>query len=105
MYDINKLIENPERVKENFEYEEKMRKVREQVAQKFTEYRTTLSYMAADAPIETLCLPRVIENALIAHGLMRIYDLFDCDFTEVKGIGIRRIGDLTTSLDKFFSML
>lgn len=105
MSDVNKLIENPEIVKENFEYEEKMRKVREQVAQKFTEYRTTLAYMAADAPIGTLCLPSVIENALLAHGLMRIYDLFDCDFTEVKGLGVRRIGELTASLDKFFSML
>jgi hypothetical protein len=105
MYDINKLIENPEIVKENFEYEEKMRKVREQVSKKFTEYRTTLSYMAADAPIGTLCLPSAIENALLAHGLVRIYDLFDCDFTEVKGLGVRRIGDLTASLDKFFSML
>lgn len=105
MSDVNKLIENPERVKENFEYDEKMRKIRDEVSKKFSDYRKTLAYMAADAPIGTLCLPSVIENALLAHGLMRIYDLFDCDFTEVKGLGVRRIGELTSSLDKFFSML
>jgi hypothetical protein len=105
MSDVNKLIENPETVKINFEYEEKMRKIREHVSQKFDEYRTTLNYMAADAPIGTLCLPRVIENALLAHGCLRIYDLFNLDFTEVKDLGVRRIGYLTACLDKFFSML
>ncbi len=105
MSDINKLIENPDTVKENFEYEERMRKIREEVSKKFTEYRTTLNYMASDAPISILCLPPAIENALSAHGCLRIYDLFDLDFTTVKGLGVRRIGDLTSSLDKFFSML
>lgn len=105
MSDINKLIENPDAVKKNFEYEEQMKKIREEVAKKFIEYRKTLTYMATDAPLGILCLAPVIENALLAHGCLRIYDLFDCDFTKVKGLGIRRIGDLTASLDKFFSML
>ncbi len=105
MSDVNKLIENPETVKQNFEYEEKMKKIREEVVKKFTEYRTTMNYMASDAPITILCLSKQIENALITHGCLRIYDLFDLDFTEVKGLGIRRIGVLTSSLDKFFSML
>ncbi len=105
MSDDNKIIENTESVKNILEYEQQMKKVREEVAKKFKDYRTTLAYMAADAPIGTLCLPPVIENALIDHGLLRIYDLFDCDFTKVKGLGVRRIRDLTTCLDKFFSML
>lgn len=105
MSDDNKLIETIDSVKNNLEYEEKMRILREQVSKKFNEYRTTLNYMAADAPIGTLCLPPVIENALLAHGCLRIYDLFDLDFTEVKGLGVRRVGELTSSLDKFFSML
>ena len=104
MSNINKLIENPDTVKNNFEYEEQMKKIREEVAKKFAEYRTVLSYMASDAPIGILCLPTVIENALLAHGCLRIYDLFDCDFTEVKGLGVRRIRDLTARLDEFFSM-
>jgi len=99
------IIENPDSVKTNFEYEEKMRKIREEVASKLCDYRKTLDYMGADGPIEILCLPKVIENALIAHGLLRIYDLFDVDFTKIKGLGIRRIGELTSCLDKFFPVL
>ena len=105
MSDDNKLIEDPEIVKNKIEYEQQMKQIKEQIAKKFNDYRNTLSYMEADAPIGTLCLPPAIENALLAHGLLRIYDLFDCDFTKVKGLGVRRIGDLTTRLDKFFSML
>jgi len=105
MDDLNKIIDNTEVVQKNFEYEEKMRKLREEVAKKFEDYRNTLNYMACDAPISILCLPSVIEKALIAHGLLRIYDLFNCDFTEVKGLGVSRTRDLTTCLDKFFAML
>lgn len=105
MSDDNNLLENIESVNKNLEYDQQMKKIREEVIKKFSEYRTTLAYMAADAPIEILCLAPVIQNALFAHGLHRVYDLFDCDFTKIKGLGIRRIGDLTASLDKFFSML
>lgn len=105
MSNVDNVIENPDQVKKNFEYEERLKKIREEVAKKFSEYRTTLNYMAADAPITILCLQPAIEKALVAHGCLRIYDLFNLDFTEVKGLGVRRIGDLTTSLDKFFSML
>lgn len=104
MVDDNKLVENIEYVKNNFEYEENMRKIREEIVKKFAEYRKTLNYMAADAPIETLCLPTAIQNALLDHGCLRIYDLFDLDFAKVKGLGTRRIGDLTTCLNKFLSM-
>lgn len=104
MLDENELVQS-EQSKNKIEYEMQIKKIREEVLKKFEEYRTTLSFMAADAPIGILCLPSVIENALISHGCFRIYDLFDCDFTKVKGLGIRRIRDLTTSLDKFFSMM
>jgi hypothetical protein len=105
MSEIDKLIESNESVKKNFEYEEQMKKVMEEVVQKFVKYRETINYMLGDAPIQILGLNKNIENLLLAHKLLRIYDLFDCDFTKVKGLGIRRIDDLTTSLDKFFSML
>lgn len=105
MSNENKLNENSDAVKDNFEYDLKMKKLKEEISKKFTEYRTTLNFMAADAPIGTLCLSPAIENALLAHGCLRIYDLFDLDFTEVKGLGAIRIRDLTASLDKFFSML
>lgn len=101
----NKLFENVDNVNNNFENEEKIRKIREEVLKKFNEYRKTISYMEADGPIEILCLPNVIEKCLIDHGCLRIYDMFDCDFTKVKGLGVSRIRNLTSCLDKFFSML
>lgn len=99
------IIENIDNVNLYLEKDEKTRVLREQLAKQLNEYRNTLNYMATDAPLGTLCLPPVIENALLEHGCLRIYDLFDLDFTKVKGLGVRRIGDLTTCLDKFFSML
>ena len=104
MYNDNKLIENPDNVKKNIEYNEQMKKIREEVLKKFSDYRKILNMMATDAPIQILCLNKTIENALIAHGCLRIYDLINLDFTKVKGLGIRRIRDLTTRLDEFFSM-
>lgn len=93
-----------EKLNDKIEYEMQMKAIREEVVKKFEEYRKTLSFMAADAPISILCLPTVIENALFSHGYCRIYDLFDCDFTKIKGLGDRRIRDLTSRLDEFFSM-
>lgn len=98
-----------EKSKENdlrqHEHEKMIEKLREELFQKFQDYKTTLNYMATDAPIEILCLPTSIEKALLEHGLIRIYDLFDVDFTKVKGLGVTRIRHLTTCLDQFFSML
>lgn len=103
---LNKnLNENLENVNNNFEQEMYLKKVRDEVLKKFNDYKKTIAYMTADAPLEILCLPSAIQNALLAHGCLRIYDLFDMDFTKVKGLGVRRIRDLTSCLDQFFSML
>ena len=99
---LNEKLEN---VNNNFEQEVKLEKIKEEVLKKFSEYRKTIAYMAADAPIGILCLPPVIMNALLAHGCLRVYDLFNMDFTKVKGLGVSRIRDLTACLDQFFSML
>ena len=64
-------------------------------------YRKTMSYMCGDAPIEVLCLPKVIETILISNGCLRVYDLFDRDLTEIKGMGCGRIRQLTARLDEF----
>lgn len=66
-------------------------------------YRKCLSYLSANVPIEVLCLPKVIENALIAEGKVRVYDLFECDLTKIKGLGKNRVELLTARLDEFFS--
>jgi hypothetical protein len=101
----NKLLENDDSVKNKIEYDERMRVIREQVLKRFDDYRTTLNYMAADAPITILCLPTPIETALLNHGCLRIYDIFNIDFTKIKGLGEIRIRQLTSRLDEFFAML
>ncbi len=108
---VKEIFENADRpgILENHakqEEQEKMfEKLREEILIKFKEYKTTLNYMATDAPIEILCLPKSIETVLISNDLLRIYDLFDVDFTKIKGLGVTRIRHLTACLDKFFSML
>jgi len=88
-----------------FEYEQEISKIRIEVLKKYEEYNKTMRYLVADAPIETLCLPKAIETILINNGYIRIYDLFDMDFTKIKGLGIVRCRHLTACLDEFFSML
>lgn len=105
MLDNQKVNENINSVNQNMEYDLKMQKLREELSKSFSEYRKTMAFMAGDAPLEILCLPTPIENSLLSHGCLRIYDLFDCDFTKVKGLGAIRIRDLTSRLNQFFSML
>lgn len=99
---VNIILENNDR---KIERDLEMKKIKEEVLKKFAEYRNTINYMVADAPLGVLCLPNGIEKALRDYGCIRIYDLFDLDFTKVKGLGVVRIGHLTTCLDKFFAML
>ncbi len=105
MSDNHNLNYKIDTVNENFEKDLKMEEIKKEVLKKFSEYRNTLNYMAADAPIGILCLPIAIEKILLDNGLLRVYDLFDCDFVKIKGLGVTRIKYLTASLDKFFSML
>lgn len=99
---LNEILEN---VNKNLETEMELKKIKEEVLKRFDEYRKTIAYMAGDAPIAILALPSEIEKALLAHGCLRIYDLFDMDFTEVKGLGKVRIERLTSCLNQFLSML
>lgn len=105
MSDIDNFENNPENIEKFLAEEQQMRKIREEVLKKYEDYRTTLSYLAADAPIEILCLPKVIENILLANGFNRVYDLINLDFTKIKGLGVSRCRYLTASLNQFFSML
>lgn len=82
-----------------------MAKLKQELAKRFSEYQSTMKYMLADAPIEVLCLPDAVQKILLDQGFLRIYDLFDVDLVKIKGLGVVRIKQLTTSLDKFFSML
>lgn len=109
MDDINNVKETFENVKENvetkFENDLDMAKLKEELRKKFQDYQTTMKFMLADAPIEVLCLPAITQKVLLDQGFLRIYDLFNVDLVEIKGIGVARARHLTSSLDKFFSML
>ncbi len=105
MDNIYNLIENTDDVNKKLENEEVIKKIKEEVIKKFAEYQKTLAFMCADAPIEILCLPKPIEKILLSNGLLRVYDLFNCDFTKIEGLGEMRIGKLASHLDQFISML
>lgn len=67
-------------------------------------YRQLMSYMTADAPISILGLGKTIETTLGNAGCFRVYDLLNRDLAKIKGIGIKRVGLLTSSLNQFLSM-
>lgn len=81
-----------------------MQKIHKHFLEGLENYRKTLSYMYGDAPIGVLCLDKSLERVLINADILRVYDLFNRDLTEIKGIGEARFRNLTTSLDKFLSV-
>jgi len=99
------IEESIDNVNKNIEYDLEMKKIRKEVVKRFGDYRVTINFMAADAPIAILCLPSATETILVGAGFLRVYDLFNVDFTKVKGLGVIRIRDLATRLDQFLSML
>ncbi len=105
MDDDTTLKESFDNVNSNFEYDIDMAKLKEELRKKLGEYQKTMKFMLADAPIEILCLHPATEKILLDQGFLRIYDLFDIDLIKIKGIGAARVRHLTSSLDKFFSML
>ncbi len=105
MDDIINVKENLENVNNNFEYDIDMAKLKQELRQKFSDYQKTMKFMLADAPIEILCLQPALQNILTDQGFLRVYDLFDVDLVKIKGLGVVRVKQLTSSLDKFFSML
>lgn len=81
-----------------------IKKINKKLTDSLENYRKLMSCMVGDMPIGCLCLPKVTEDLLVKRGFLRVYDLFDCDLTKIKGIGKVRLRDLTTSLDQFVSM-
>ena len=89
----------------NIEDQNQLKKIREEVLKKYQDYRKTISFLATDAPIEVLCLPDEIQSILLNNGILRVYELFDCDFVKIKGLGKIRIARITSSLNQFLSVL
>ena|SRR5271170_4211612 len=98
-------IENIKNVEKNFDEQMQLSKIREEVLKRYDEYRKTISFLATDAPIGILCLPKTIETILICNKFLRVYDLLNMDFTKVKGLGVRRCRNLASSLEQFIAML
>lgn len=97
--------ESLDNINSNFEFDIDMQKLRVEVLQKFDQYRNVINFLAADAPIGILCLNHIVEKILIDNNCLRVYDLFDLDLVEIKGLGDIRIKQITSRLDQFFSML
>lgn len=88
----------------HIEQDMEMAKLKEEILKRFSNYQKIMTIMASDAPIGVLNLPKAVETILIAHGLLRVYDLFNADFIKIKGLGKRRIRNLTSRLDEFITM-
>lgn len=67
-------------------------------------YRKIVFYMEGNVPIQVLCLPKVIETALLSDGCLRVYDLINRDLRKIKGIGKGRLDLLTSRLDEFLTI-
>ena len=70
----------------------------------FQDYSRMLAFVKGDVPLEVLCLSKTILSVLHREGFTRVNELLAKDISTIKGLGISRIGDLTTSLNKFFSI-
>ena len=81
-----------------------MDKKDDNVHEDLAHYRKVLSYLEANVPIQVLCLPKVVENALLADGCIRVYDMLNRDLTKVKGLGRNRLDLLTARLDEFLTV-
>lgn len=80
------------------------KEINKQLVESLNKFKKSILYMAGDAPIAVLCLPKTIENILLANGLDRVYCIFDLDLTKVKGLGSMRRRHLTASLNEFLSV-
>ena len=90
---------------DEFKKDIELQKIKEEVVNKLKSYRKTLSYLASDAPISILCLPKNLEKILSDSGLLRVYDLFDIDFAKIERIDASGVRNLTASINQFLAML
>ena len=81
-----------------------LEKATEEARKNLAHYRNLMQFMGANVPIQALCLPKKIENALLSAGFDRAYDLIGSDLTKIKGIGRGSLDLLTSRLDEFFTI-
>jgi hypothetical protein len=102
---IKNLIDNTQGVNENLENKMQVSKLRVEVLSRFAEYKKTMQYMASDLPISALCLNKKLEKKLLEHDYLRVFELFDVNFAEVEWLDKIEVGNLTSRLNEFLSML
>ena len=66
-------------------------------------YRACISNELADVPIETLCLPKIINTILKREKILRINQLLGVDARKIKGISDARADIIAKRLRTFFS--
>ena len=102
----NKNIDDSQsNVNINIDGDMAMRKIREELRKSLSSYRNIMLHMAADAPIGTLGIRRNTEKELLNAGCLRIYDLLNRDFTEIEGLSVVGLHDLTSKFNQFVAML
>jgi hypothetical protein len=79
-------------------------KINKKLLASLDNYRKIVNALSGDMPLGCLCLPNVTEKILLDNGFLRIYDLLDADLTKIKGLGFKRIRDITARLDQFLSV-
>lgn len=105
MLDPNNLLQNPEDVNKILDHDSLVRKIKDEVMAAYQQYNVKISHMAADAPLDILCIPQKTKKILELNGLNRVYDLIDLDFTKIEGLSDRSRAHLTSCRDKFVAML
>lgn len=78
--------------------------IKKKTLDSYKDFRKMTRYLAADAPIAILCLPKTVEKLLINSDILRIYDLFDLDLTKIEGLTDTGVNVITTRLQNFISM-
>ena len=105
MVNNQNLSESESEVNTKFERDMQLAKIRKELLESYENYNKVISQMGMDAPIEVLCLPQAINKILLREGCRRIPEVLKLDLTKVKGLGVTRQWELTTSLNQFLSML
>jgi hypothetical protein len=79
-------------------------KLHAEVLSRFAGYKKTMRYMSGDMPISALCLPKKLEKKLLDRDFLRVFELFDVDFTKVEWLDKAETRDLTARLNEFIAM-
>lgn len=78
-----------------------VKQINKKLLESLANYKKITSLMAADIPIQALCLDKPIEKILLNNGFLRVYDILNMDLTKIKGLGKIRIRQLTARLNEF----